>query len=167
VENLVDLYTEFLISSPGGLTIAVSMSKMLKGQLSHYKITRFLSQENYDSKYLWQQVKPMIQELSSSKEKFVLSFDDSIEKKYYSDASELICWHYKHVFNRSVKGVNFLKALVNAADVRLPCAVESNQLISLLSQIIQLQIGSPRKLQKGTSIRPKFGKNTIFKFHEN
>lgn len=66
----------------------------------------------------------MVQELSSSKEEIVLSFDDSIEEKYYSDSSELICWHYDHVFNRKVKGVHFLTALVNVAGVRLPCAVE-------------------------------------------
>jgi hypothetical protein len=30
---------------------------------------------------LWQQVKPMVQELSSSKEEIVLSFDDLIEGK--------------------------------------------------------------------------------------
>jgi hypothetical protein len=124
VENLTDLYTDYLISSPGGLTTAVRMSKMLKGELSHDKITRFLSKGNFDSRYLWQQVKPMVKELSSSKEEIVLSFDDSIEEKYYSDASELIGWHYDHVFNRCVKGVNFLTALVNVAEVRLPCAVE-------------------------------------------
>ncbi|HEX8278541.1 MAG TPA: transposase [Segetibacter sp.] len=124
MENIADLYTDYLISSPGGLATAVSMSKMLGGKLSHDKITRFLSKGNYDSKYLWQQVKPMVQELSSSKEEIVLSFDDSIEEKYYSDTSELICWHYDHVFNRSIKGVNFLTALLDVGGMRLPCAVE-------------------------------------------
>ncbi len=124
MENLTDLYTDYLISSPGGLTTAVGISKMLNGTLSHDKITRFLSKGELDSKYLWQQIKPMVQELSSSKEEIVLSLDDSIEEKYYSDASELICWHYDHVFKRSVKGVNFLTALINVSGVRLPCAVE-------------------------------------------
>ena len=124
MENFTDLYTDYLISSSGGLTTSVGMSKMLNGELSHDQITRFLAKGNYDSKYLWQQVKPMVQELTNSKEEIVLSFDDSIEEKYYSDPSELICWHYDHVFNRSVKGVNFLTALVNVAGMRLPCAVE-------------------------------------------
>jgi hypothetical protein len=124
VENIADLYIDYLISSPGGLTTAVGMSKMLDGKLTHDNITRFLAKGNYDSKYLWQQVKPMVQELTNSKEEIVLSFDDSIEEKYYSDQSELICWHYDHVFNRSVKGVNFLTALVNVGGMRLPCAVE-------------------------------------------
>ncbi len=124
MENIADLYTDYLISSPGGLTTAVSMSKMLGDKLSHDKITRFLSKGDYDSKYLWQQVKPMVQELSSSEEEIVLSFDDSIQEKCYSDTSELICWHYDHTFNRSVKGVNFLTALVDVGGMRLPCAVE-------------------------------------------
>ncbi len=124
MENIADLYIDYLISSPGGLTTAVGMSKMLDGKLTHDNITRFLAKGNYDSKYLWQQVKPMVQELTNSKEEIVLSFDDSIEEKYYSDQSELICWHYDHVFNRSVKGVNFLTALVNVGGMRLPCAVE-------------------------------------------
>jgi hypothetical protein len=124
VENFEDLYTDYLISNSGGLATAVNMSNMLGGKLSHDQITRFLAKGNYDSKYLWQQVKPMVRELSSSQEEIVLSFDDSIEEKYYSDQSELIGWHYDHVFNRSVKGVNFLTALINVAGVRLPCAVE-------------------------------------------
>lgn len=53
MENLTDLYTDYLISSPGGLTTAVGISKMLNGTLSHDKITRFLSKGEYDSKYLW------------------------------------------------------------------------------------------------------------------
>jgi hypothetical protein len=97
---------------------------MLGGKLSHDKITRFLSKGNYDSKYLWQQVKPMVQELSSSKEEIVLSFDDWIEEKYYSDTNKLICWHYDHAFNRSIKGLNFLTALVDVGIMRLPYAVE-------------------------------------------
>ena len=54
----------------------------------------------------------------------VLSVDDSIEEKQYTDSSELVCWHYDHVFKRSVKGVNFITALIETGGMRLPCAVE-------------------------------------------
>ena len=96
MENIADLYTDYLISSPGGLATAVSMSKMLGGKLSHDKITRFLSKGNYDSKYLWQQVKPMVQELSSSKEEIVLSFDDWIEDQLhlYIQLSSAVKFNY-------------------------------------------------------------------------
>ena len=43
---------------------------------------------------------------------FVLSFDDSIEEKQYTDSGELVCWHCDHVFKRSVKGVRFLTVLI-------------------------------------------------------
>jgi hypothetical protein len=122
VENFVDLYTDYLICS-FGQTTATGLSQLLSGAISHDKITRGLSQKEYDSKYLWKVVKPMVEELTNSKEVIVLSFDDSIEEKYYSDESELICWHYDHVFGRNVRGVNFLTALIEVGDVRLPCAV--------------------------------------------
>jgi len=66
----------------------------------------------------------MVHELTTSKEEIILSFDDSIEEKMYTDESELICWHYDHVFNRNVKGVNFLTALVDVGGAKLPVAVE-------------------------------------------
>jgi hypothetical protein len=123
VENFVDLYTDYLLCS-FGQTTATGLSQLLGGTVSHDKVTRGLSQKEYDSKYLWQSIKPMIEELTSSKETVVLNFDDSIEEKCYSDESELICWHYDHVFNRNVKGVNFLTALIEVGNMRLPCAVE-------------------------------------------
>ena len=123
MENLVDVYTDYLISSTG-LISATGLSAMLDGALSHDKISRLLSRNNFDSKYLWRQVKPLLEEATSSGEMVVLSFDDSIEEKYYSNESELICWHYDHTFKRSVKGVNFLTALVETRGMRLPCAVE-------------------------------------------
>ncbi len=92
--------------------------------IKHDKITRELSTGNYDSKFLWKQAKVYIEELTRSQDTIVLSFDDSIQEKQYTDESELNCWHYDHVFNRSVKGVNFLTALVEVRGMRLPCSVE-------------------------------------------
>ena len=121
MENFADLYTDYLISSTT-LTTATGMSSLLA--ISHDKITRSLSKGNYDSKYLWQHVKPIVHELTTSKEEIILSFDDSIEEKMYTDESPLICWHYDHVFKRNVKGVNFLTALVDVGGAKLPVAVE-------------------------------------------
>jgi DDE superfamily endonuclease len=123
VENFEDLYTDYLLCS-FGQTTATGLSDLLDGAISHDKITRCLSQSEYDSKYLWKRVKPYVEELTQSGERIVLNFDDSIEEKLYSDESELICWHYDHVFSRNIKGVNFLTALVEVGGMRLPCAVE-------------------------------------------
>ncbi len=121
MENFADLYSGYLICSTS-LATATGMPTLLS--VSHDKITRSLSKGVYDSAYLWQQVKPMVQELTHSKEQVVLCFDDSIEEKMYTDESSLICWHYDHVFNRNVKGVNFLTALVDVGGAKLPVAVE-------------------------------------------
>jgi hypothetical protein len=99
VENLEDIYVDYLICSTHSVT-ATGLSTLLDGAVSHDKITRLLSKGDFDSKYLWQRVKPMVEEMTRSNEIIVLSFDDSIEEKYYSDESELICWHYDHTFNR-------------------------------------------------------------------
>lgn len=123
MDNFQDLYTDFLICSTSQAT-ATEFSRMTNGNISHDKVTRQLSGGNFDSVYLWKQVKPVVREIVSSKEKVILCFDDSIEEKLYTDTSELICWHFDHTFNRSVKGVNFLTALVHTQGMSIPCAVE-------------------------------------------
>ena len=121
MENFTDLYTDYLICS-SSYTTATGMASLLS--IKHDKITQHLSKGLFDSKFLWSYSKPYIKEVTQSKEMVVLSFDDSIEEKQYTDSSELVCWHYDHVFKRSVKGVNFLTALVETGGMRLPCAVE-------------------------------------------
>jgi hypothetical protein len=53
-----------------------------------------------------------------------LIIDDSVEDKKYTDRNELICWHYDHSQERSVKGVNFLTALYYSQEVGMPASVE-------------------------------------------
>ena len=121
MENFVDLYTDYLITS-SSYTTSTGMASLLN--IKHDKITKELSDGLYDSKFLWSKAKPFVQELSQSSETIILSFDDSIQEKKYTDESELNCWHFDHTVGRSVKGVNFLTALVEVAGMRLPCAVE-------------------------------------------
>ncbi len=121
MENFADLYSDYLICSTS-YTTATGMSSLLN--IKHDKVTQELSKGNYDSKFLWQRVKPYVQELTQSKDTVTLSFDDSIEEKLYTDDSELNCWHYDHCFGRSIKGVNFLTALVEVGSMKLPVEVE-------------------------------------------
>jgi len=121
MKNFADLYSDYLISSNSYVT-STGMANLLS--IKHDKITRELSKGNYDSKFLWKQSKVYVQEMTQSKDIITLSFDDSIEEKRYTDESELNCWHFDHVFGRSVKGVNFLTALVEVGGMRLPCGVE-------------------------------------------
>jgi hypothetical protein len=121
MENFADLYCDYLICS-NSYTTATGMASLL--DITHDKVTRAKSQGNYDSTYLWNQAKVYVRELTQSREIITLSFDDSIEEKRYTDESELICWHFDHTFGRSVKGINFLSALLEVGNMRIPVGVE-------------------------------------------
>lgn len=119
--DIFDLYTDYMISSIG-LRTATGLSDLTDGEVSHDKITRFLSQEEYNSKTLWKKVKPIVRKVEQ--ENGLLIFDDTIEEKPYTDENEIICWHFDHAKNRSVKGINILSALVRYRDMALPVAYE-------------------------------------------
>ena len=54
----------------------------------------------------------------------MLIFDDTIQEKPHTDENELICWHFDHSKNRSVKGLNLLNCIYQAGDVSVPVAYE-------------------------------------------
>ena len=82
---------------------------------------RFDSKE-FSSKDLWKLVKKKTREVES--EEGVLIFDDSVEEKRYTDESDLICWHWDHTINKSVKGVNQLCLLYYSKDITIPVGLE-------------------------------------------
>ena len=106
-KKLLDLYSDYLLSSFGATT-ATGLSSLLDGQISHDQVTRFLSQAEYTSKELWHQVKTVVRTIE--REDGVLIFDDTIQEKPHTDENELICWHFDHSKNRSVKGLNLLNS---------------------------------------------------------
>ena len=120
-KNLLDLYSDYLLSSFGPTT-ATGLSALLEGQVSHDQVTRFLSGDAYTSKTLWQQVKPMLR--SVERDEGVLIFDDTIQAKPDTDENELICWHFDHTQNRSVKGINLLNCVYQIDDLTIPVAFE-------------------------------------------
>ena len=99
--------------------------------MSHDRITRFLSGKACTSADLWLLVKPMVNKIQSKAG--VLIFDDSIEEKPYTDENEIICWHWDHSKNRSVKGINFMTGLYYNNNVSLPITF---QLINKTETII-------------------------------
>ncbi|MBN8588145.1 MAG: transposase [Rhodothermia bacterium] len=127
METILDLYTDYLISSTGQ-TSATGFSRLLDGELSHDQLTRFLSKNNFDSKFLWQSVKPLVREHESSDA--CLVFDNCIIEKAYTDENELICWHWDHAKKRNVKGINLLSAFYVSSTssdreaIRLPVGFE-------------------------------------------
>lgn len=107
MQDKLDLYTDYLLSS-FGKTSATGLSSLVDGDISHDSITRLLSKNEFSSKTLWKEVKPLIKE--SKSDDACLIFDDFIVEKSYSKENEMICWHYDHSQSCSVKGVNILNA---------------------------------------------------------
>lgn len=115
--KLLDLYSDYLISSFSATT-ATGLSRMLDNAVSHDQVSRMLNSERLDSKTWWLMVKPHVRAIQQ--EDGVISIDDSIEEKPYTDENEIVCWHYDHAKQSTVKGINFITALYQANDVSLP-----------------------------------------------
>jgi hypothetical protein len=116
-KELLDLYSDYLISS-FGQTTGTGMSQLLGGRISHDRIQRFLSRQDFTPADLWQLVKPQVCAIQQAEG--VIIVDDSIAEKPSTDENDLVCWHYDHAQDRQVKGINFLSALYHAQAVSLP-----------------------------------------------
>lgn len=120
--NLLDLYTDYLISSFSYAT-ATGLSAAVNGSISHDQVTRFLSGSDFDSPMLWKKIKPLVRSIES--DDGVLIFDDTIEEKPYTDESSLITWHFDHTKGRSVKGINILSCLYHGnQEMNIPLGIE-------------------------------------------
>jgi hypothetical protein len=108
MKQMLDIYSDYLIAS-FSQTSATGLSHLLNGEISHDQVTRFLSKDEKTSKDLWLMVKPFVKKIQS--EKGFLIIDDSIEEKPYTDENEIICWHFDHSKDRSIKGINFVSCL--------------------------------------------------------
>jgi len=120
-KKYLELYTDYLLSTFGYAT-ATGLERMMDGEISHDKVTRFLSAESYTSKDLWLQVKPTVRKVE--REEGVLIFDDTVQEKPYTDENEIMCWHYDHSKGRSVQGFNLLNCLYHVDDISIPVAFE-------------------------------------------
>ncbi len=107
-QDFLDLYPDDLISTFGSAT-ATGLASMLSEAVSHDQVTRFLSERDDTSRGLWLQVKSTVREIEQPDA--ALIFEETIQEKPWTDESELICWHFDHGQNRTVKGVNRLNAL--------------------------------------------------------
>ena len=116
-KKLLDIYTDYLISSFGSTT-GTGLSRLLDGAISHDRIQRFLSSPTRTGKDLWKVVKPYVRRIQS--EEGLLIVDDSIAEKPYTAENNMIAWHYDHTKGRSVKGINFITALYQVDDISLP-----------------------------------------------
>jgi hypothetical protein len=130
--NLHDLYSDYLISALGQTT-ATGLSALLNGAVSHDQVQRFLAREAQTSADLWRMVKPHVRRMQS--EDGVMIVDDSIAEKPYPDENELICWHYDHSQQRSIKGINLVTCLYHSRGLSLPVGFE---LVRKMQRYIEL-----------------------------
>ena len=115
----LESYTDYLISTFGQAS-ATGLFAIMDGDVSHDRVPRFLSEREYTSKNLWLQVKTMVR--TAEKDVGVLIFDDAIQEKKCTDENEIMRWHFDHLSNRSVRGMNLLNALYHNGGVSIPVA---------------------------------------------
>jgi len=120
-KDIFEIYSDYLLTS-FGTTTATGLSSLVDGSISHDQVTRFLSEKDFSSADLWKALKQNIREIEE--ESGVLIFDDTVQEKAHSKENDLICWHFDHTLNRSVKGINLLNCLYHSNGVSLPVAFE-------------------------------------------
>jgi len=118
---MLDLYSDYLMSS-FSYTTATGLSALLDNEISHDKVTRFLSARSYTSKDLWKLVKPVVRSIETEDGSLIL--DDTIEEKPYTDENEIVAWHFDHSKGRNVKGINILSGIYRNENGTIPLAFE-------------------------------------------
>jgi len=119
--KLLDLYSDYLISA-FGQTTATGLSALLNGEISHDQMQRSLAGEEQTSADLWRVAKRHVRKIERTDG--VIIVDDSIGEKPYTDENDIICWHYDHSQQRTVKGINFVTCLYHCQGVSLPIGFE-------------------------------------------
>jgi hypothetical protein len=143
-KEILDLYTDYLISS-FGQTTATGLSRLMNGDISHDQVTRMLASPKMTSKDWWLKIKPEVRKIEQADGLIII--DDSIEEKPYTDENEIICWHYDHSKGRTVKGINFITTLYYAQDVALPVAFE---IVHKTEKYIDKKTGKEKRRSKTT-----------------
>lgn len=115
--KLFDLYSDYLLSSFAATT-ATGMSALVDKTISHDQVSRMLNSQRLEPRDWWKIVKSSVRSMQGRDG--VITIDDSIVEKPYTDENELICWHYDHAQARMVKGINFITALYTVDEVSLP-----------------------------------------------
>ncbi len=115
--DLLDIYSDYLISA-FGLPTATGLAELLGGAVSHDRVQRFLAGRELTSADVWRLVKPHVRAVQD--DRGVLIVDDSIAEKPYTDENDIVCWHYDHAKDRTIKGINFLTVMYHAQGVSLP-----------------------------------------------
>lgn len=142
--QLLEIYTDYLMSS-FSYTTATGLSILSDGKISHDKVTRFLSSEDFTSASLWRLIKPTVREIQS--EEGVIIIDDTLEEKPSTDENEIICWHYDHSKGRSLKGANIISAIYYSNGFRIPVSFD---LVRKTKTVIDKKTQKEKKVSEKT-----------------
>jgi hypothetical protein len=158
-KEILDLYTDYLISS-FGQTTATGLSKQTDGDVSHDQVSRMLASPKMTSKDWWRMVKPQVRKIEQSDGLMII--DDSIEEKPYTDENEIICWHYDHAKGCSVKGINFITTLYYVQEIVLPVAFE---IVSKTEKYIDKKTGKEKRRSKVS--KNEYARGMLQAVHKN
>jgi hypothetical protein len=142
--KILDLYSEYLISA-FGQTTATGLSSLLDGQVSHDQAQRALAGEKQTSAELWRITKLHVRKIERANG--VMIVDDSISEKPYIDENDIICWHYDHSQQRTVKGINFVTSLYHCQGISLPVGFE---IIEKTERYVDPKDGKEKRRSKRT-----------------
>ena len=108
-----ELYCQFLLASQKEFSATTLAS--LKSNVSHDKVTRWLSNTKLTPRILWKHVENLI-----DKEDGFLVFDDSVLAKPYSQEIKLTKWQYSGNTHRITRGINLISMLWTKTDEHIP-----------------------------------------------
>lgn len=108
-----ELYRQFLLTAQKEFS-ATTLAN-LKDNISHDKVTRWLSGTKLTPRLLWEDVEGLV-----DKEDGFLLLDDSVLKKPYSREIELTKWQYSGTTHRIIKGINLMSMLWTKGDEHIP-----------------------------------------------
>ena len=119
---MLECYSDYLIAQNHRAT-ATGLAKLMKGHISHDKVSRFLRRQDFSSKDLWAYTKKALRHIDKENQS-VLIIDDTILEKPYTKENSITCWHHDHAKGRHVKGINIVSCVLNQDNVSLPIAYE-------------------------------------------
>ncbi len=111
----LELYTKFLIANHNRYS-GVELSKTSAGRLSHDRVSKWLAEEEFDSKNLWPRVREMIE-----RETGYLIVDDSVLDKRFSRNNELVGRHWSGNEQRLICGIDLVNLLWTNGEECVPC----------------------------------------------
>lgn len=152
---LQDVYSDYLIAQNKYAT-ATGLSAIMPEAFSHDQVTRFLNKPPAGSKELWLAVKADVRRLQNQDDG-ILSLDDMVSEKPYTDENLIICWHYSHAKKCLVKGVNILTMMVRYGNVSFPIGYEVVKKDIRYSDIETKQEKRQASISKNTYVRMLIG----------